>query len=203
MSTTYYVNWKSFSFNLNGRVAPGWYYSFVWKPYFGQEKVRECQGSLCLNSWMNPDHWTFLHELSMVVHHHDPECHVKRLGSYLQGQSPEGDPVRLAGLYMPSINKPPWSRSQCRVKSSKNNFLPYLLNFWWTFCNQIKFWYSSTLSCVIVFLWQFLIAVLKVLRKYIICHDKNYLQNTYPFLRGILVYHHELECHANSLDSNL
>ena len=30
------------------------------------------------------NHWAT--KLGMMVHHHDPECHAKRLGSYLQGQ---------------------------------------------------------------------------------------------------------------------
>ena len=119
----------------------------------------------------------------MVVYYHEPQCCVTILDCYLQGQGYcEGsNPQEICVLMMSSelLNISSWnlvcwwnmtqsvvqkrlvlssrSRTQYGLKSSKNNFVPYLLNFW-TFCNQT--WHSGASSWARVFCVLFLFFLL-------------------------------------------
>ena len=122
----------------------------------------------------------------MLVHHHDPECHARRLGSYLQGQGHSAS----------------WNPS--------NKLFSYLLHFW-TLCNQI--WYhghdgASSRAGVLCANFGFLFSRLRSPKRFkssgYICPDAMFW-TTEPFLMtfGLLVYHHDLESHVKSLGSYL
>ena len=44
--------------------------------------------SECSSQNISPTAELFVTKLGMVMHHHGPECHAKRLVCYLQGQGP-------------------------------------------------------------------------------------------------------------------
>ena len=114
-------------------------------------------GNICPDIFWTTQH--FLTKLNMLVHHNDLECHVKCMGSYLQGQGHSvGRYPKKNNLKLLQPNLVQWCiiTSQCCVtildccaegqgdsegsSLPKNNFIPYLLKFL-TFCNQM--WYSG------------------------------------------------------------
>ena len=90
----------------------------------------ECSsGCYLLNCWS-----FFLTKLGVVIHHHEPECQVKRLLCCHQGQR------HSEGSYF-----------------NRNMTFCYLLNYW-TFCSQTLVWWHMIMSWLVS--WKDCIAVL-------------------------------------------
>ena len=127
-------------------------------------------------------------KLGMLVHHHDPECHVERLGSYLQGQG-----------YSAGWNT---RNNNCFFHISE------LLLMFLTFCNQC--WHSVVTRRAGVLCGKFWIVVLKVkvtVRAFRspgnICPNIFWTIYFLVMKLGMSVYRHDPECRANSLGSYL
>ena len=115
----------------------------------------------------------FVTKPSMVIHHYKPECHVRKMGCYLQGQGHSN------WVWVHSIKS--WL------------FLLYVLNCWFLETNLV--WQCMFISWSV--LWKGCFAVFKVKVVVKVLNFSECLPGQYPWSvkLSMVMHHHQPEYH--------